>query len=268
MKSRQLRRSTVCLNCGSALSGNFCSDCGQENTDYRVSLGRLLRDLAEEVLSIESRLWRSLWHLVRHPGRLTRDYNFGRRVRYTSPLRLYLFCSIAYFFVGAIAPQPSTVTLDITETPSGPLPDSAIGRRVREHVVAFQKAGLEEKQRRITQIVVTVWPKMMVLLLPLFALLLMGFFRRRLYVEHLVFALHAHALLFGIGTLAELTRSQAIQGGTFLLAPLLWTPVALHTVYEQSWPRTLWKTLTVGLLYLVIGGAVMTALLSVALFLW
>ena len=66
-RTRQLRRSTVCLNCGTALAGNFCSECGQENTDYRVSLGRLLRDLAEEVLNVESRLWRSLWHLVRYP---------------------------------------------------------------------------------------------------------------------------------------------------------------------------------------------------------
>ena len=51
-RTRQLRRSTVCLNCGTALVGNFCSECGQENTDYRVSLGRLLRDLAEEILNV------------------------------------------------------------------------------------------------------------------------------------------------------------------------------------------------------------------------
>src|ERR1700749_2495562 len=93
---------TRCLNCETPGVDKFCAHCGQENTDYRVSLKRLLGDLFEELFQLETRLWRSLYDLLRHPGRLTLDYNAGRRVRYTSPLRLYLIASVAYFFVSSV----------------------------------------------------------------------------------------------------------------------------------------------------------------------
>ncbi|MCU1279774.1 MAG: hypothetical protein JWM53_3320, partial [bacterium] len=98
--SRQLRPSPSCLNCGHAVASRFCSECGQENTDYHVSIGRLVADLFEELFQLESRLWRSLWLLFRKPGLLTREYNAGRRVSYTTPLRLYLIASVVYFFFG------------------------------------------------------------------------------------------------------------------------------------------------------------------------
>src|SRR3954464_15280484 len=103
--SRQLRPSPNCLNCGHAVATRFCPECGQENTSYRVSLGRLVGDLFEELFQLESRLWRTLWLLFRRPGTLTREYNAGRRVAYTTPLRLYLIASVAYFFVGTVLPQ-------------------------------------------------------------------------------------------------------------------------------------------------------------------
>src|SRR5258708_33618024 len=102
--TRQLRPSPQCLNCGHEVQSRYCSECGQENTTYKVSLGGLLGDLFDELFQLESRLWRSLWHLVRYPGRLTREYNAGRRVRYTSPLRLYLLSSFLYFFTATVLP--------------------------------------------------------------------------------------------------------------------------------------------------------------------
>ncbi|MCU1279931.1 MAG: hypothetical protein JWM53_3477, partial [bacterium] len=69
--SRQLRPSPSCLNCGHAVTSRFCSECGQENTDSHVSIGRLVADLFEELFQLESRLWRSLWLLFRKPGLLT-----------------------------------------------------------------------------------------------------------------------------------------------------------------------------------------------------
>ena len=118
--TRQLRPAPHCLNCGHEMQSRFCPECGQENTTYKVSLGRLLGDLFEELFQLESRLWRSLWDLVRHPGRLTREYNAGRRVRYTSPLRLYLLASFTYFFcVALVVPRADdklVVKADLSES--------------------------------------------------------------------------------------------------------------------------------------------------------
>ena len=50
--------------------------------------------------SASSRHWpvlRTLWPLFTKPGYLTLEYLAGRRVRYVTPMRLYLFLSIIAF---------------------------------------------------------------------------------------------------------------------------------------------------------------------------
>jgi Protein of unknown function (DUF3667) len=211
---RQLRPSPSCLNCGVAVATRYCAECGQENTDYRVSLRRLLGDLVDEVFQLESRLWRSLWHLFRHPGRLTRDYNAGRRIRYTTPLRLYLLASFAYFFVATVVPvrydaaqlkieaAKEGVTVDFDHLPP---PKNWLERRIRERM--GPNATSAEIARRSREALVTNTPKVMVAVVPLFALILMLFFRGRFYVEHLVFTLHMHASGFLLGAAAMVTPS-------------------------------------------------------------
>ena len=45
---------------------------------------------------------RTLKPLLFKPGRLTRDFMNGRRFRYTPPMRLYIFSSIAFFLLAAL----------------------------------------------------------------------------------------------------------------------------------------------------------------------
>jgi hypothetical protein len=59
---------------------------------------------------------RTLKPLLFRPGKLTRDYLDGKRFRYVPPLRLYIFSSIAFFFLAAIlAGQSIQVTTETTE---------------------------------------------------------------------------------------------------------------------------------------------------------
>ena len=88
--------------------------------------------------------------------------------------------------------------------------------------------------------------------IPLFALVLkiLYLFKRRYYIEHLIFALHTHAFVFlstvliiGIGFLLALknTALTAIACtflGTAVLIQLL---VAIRRVYRQNWFATLFK---------------------------
>ncbi|MDB4965275.1 MAG: hypothetical protein JWN44_964 [Myxococcales bacterium] len=251
--TRQLRPSPHCLNCGKEVQGRFCPECGQENTDYKVSIGRLLGDLFEELFQLESRLWRSLWDLVRHPGHLTREYNAGRRVRYTSPLRLYLLASVVYFFaIAVLPPRADDTTLradfDQQEVNDMPPPTTAVGRRIRERLGLLGKLDKKETSRRAREMIVTYTPRVMAILVPLFALLVQMLFWRHLFVEHLVFALHSHALTFFLMALAAPARSGSLDALAILLGGV-WTFIALHGVYEQSWLRVLWKTLILAFLY-------------------
>jgi hypothetical protein len=124
-------------------------------------------------------------------------------------------------------------------------------------------------------------PSTLFVLLPVFALMLKVFylFKRRLYMEHLIVALHSHAflclaLLLMFVTMA-LQRWLAPQDGFLhalfnLIEAALWTwmPVYLllmqKRVYGQGWIMTLLKYSVLGICYLVLlsFGAAFTVLAS------
>jgi hypothetical protein len=103
LPARRLAGSNNCLNCGTVLAGPYCHYCGQPDRDFMRFFPVLLRDLLADTLDFDSRFLRTLLPLLFRPGRLTREYLDGRRSRYTPPLRLYLFSSIAFFLVAALA---------------------------------------------------------------------------------------------------------------------------------------------------------------------
>jgi len=70
--------SADCLNCGAALTGRYCSACGQKADVSIPSLTQLLADAFGDLFNFDSRLWRSLLALAFKPGRLTRYYLAGR----------------------------------------------------------------------------------------------------------------------------------------------------------------------------------------------
>ena len=102
LEPRRLSGSADCLNCGTTLQGPFCHYCGQPDKNLLRFFPVLLRELMEDFLDFDSRFMRTMKPLLFRPGKLTRDYLDGRRFRYTPPLRLYIFSSIACFFMAAL----------------------------------------------------------------------------------------------------------------------------------------------------------------------
>jgi hypothetical protein len=100
-----LKPAEVCLNCGSALSGQYCADCGQRATSRLISIWQLLREAFGDLLELDSRLWHTLIPLAVRPGKLTRDYLEGRRARFMPPFRTYLVLSIVFFLVAFFDPR-------------------------------------------------------------------------------------------------------------------------------------------------------------------
>ncbi len=81
---------SACLNCRTALAGEFCHACGQRAHVHRT-LGSLVHDLAHGVFHFEGKIWRTLPMLAWRPGDVTRRYIDGERARFVSPLALFLF---------------------------------------------------------------------------------------------------------------------------------------------------------------------------------
>jgi len=101
-KAERERTLTTCENCGAALNGAFCSQCGQHAIDYRRSLWRVLVDAADSFLNWDTKFLSSIGILLWRPWKLTNDFNAGRRARYVHPLRLYLLASIAFFLLAKL----------------------------------------------------------------------------------------------------------------------------------------------------------------------
>ncbi len=88
----------ACLNCGTALKGEFCHACGQKAHVHRT-LSAFWHDLAHSVLHFDGKLWRTLPLLAWHPGDLTRRYVHGERASFVSPMALFLFTVFLMFAI-------------------------------------------------------------------------------------------------------------------------------------------------------------------------
>ena len=81
------------------MPGNFCQGCGQAAHLHVPSAREFLHEFIAHYVALEGKLWKSMALLIFRPGRLTRDYIEGKRVRYLEPLRLYLTFSIIFFAI-------------------------------------------------------------------------------------------------------------------------------------------------------------------------
>lgn len=90
-----------CLNCGAALDGPFCRQCGQKAHVHR-SIGAIGHDLVHGILHLDGKFWRTLPMLVWRPGELTRRYVHGERAKFVSPMAMFLFSVFLMFAVLSI----------------------------------------------------------------------------------------------------------------------------------------------------------------------
>ena len=265
-----------CLNCGAELAGPYCSACGQEDTELRVSLRRLAGDFLAEQLGLESKVPVTLWTLVRYPGQLTRDYLAGRRVRSLLPLRLYLSASVVYFLLLSVPQFGTAFKFSTTRTDRAALDslglrfstgdskatvsdsmvvfDSAASNSVSTHLPknrmgAFAAKRLERfNGMKASEIgvffkerFVRYMPNAIFVLLPVFTLILYMLYRKtgRFFAEHLIFTLHIHAFAFvALIVLLPLPDWMSWVVPVWILVHLY---LAMRTVYGESRGKTFAK---------------------------
>src|SRR5262245_40814230 len=94
-----------CANCKTPVMGRYCHECGQAAHVHR-SMAHIFEEVAHGVVHFETRSWRTLPMLFFRPGLLTRRYIEGQRVKYVSPLALFLFSVFLMFFVNSLIDAP------------------------------------------------------------------------------------------------------------------------------------------------------------------
>ncbi len=78
-----------CGNCGTHFNSPFCSHCGQKAVKRLVGAD-IVRETWERWRLCEFVSLRTVWHLAVGPGRVAREYVFGRRKAHSHPLTLLI----------------------------------------------------------------------------------------------------------------------------------------------------------------------------------
>jgi hypothetical protein len=271
----------ACSNCGDATPGNYCPHCGQRRALRIISMRRLISEAIEDQLSLNAALPRTVGLLVGRPGRLTADYLNGRIARYIPPFRLYLITSFIFFFAFSLTRSGGTGTFRLDgdadqdapiaasteglEVPDLPFLTPGLNARFRQRVERMAELRPGELDRALQQEIVRRAPFIIFLLLPFFAAVLKLLYRRRYYVEHMIFAVHLQTFAFMIFTAVLLVDAVPLLARLLLLWVPVYVVMAMKHVYRQSVPKTLLKFAALGAVYLVGFGISMVSLILFAL---
>ena len=219
-----------CKNCQSNLDGAYCARCGQHDIDLERPIWSLLRDVLQETFELDGRTFLTIRTLFLNPGKLTHEFLAGRRRSYTSPLRLYLAISILFFIVAAWGARSGF----LLEPGQDPRLDAAI------------QAGFLADDL----------PRLMFVLLPVFALLLKIAYVNRLFFDHLIFSLHLHcaayvvlALMMPLEVIASQQTIPLIMQLLLLAYLLAYFVLAARRVYSSGWLAVIFKSAAVLFVY-------------------
>jgi len=221
-----------CRNCETEINAAYCPNCGQRNVNLERPIWSLIGDVVKETFELDGRAALTIKTLFRHPGMLTGEFLAGRRRTYTPALRLYLVISISFFILVAWIAQSGLLL--------APGMDAGFD-------AALQARFLSDDL-----------PRLMFVLLPMFALLLKVVYSKRLYFDHLIFSLHFHsaayvilAMMLPLEDLANRHTVLMILQVVLLVYFLAYFVISLHRVYQSSWRAAALKSAVVLFGYMI-----------------
>jgi len=224
--------------------------------------------------------------LFSKPGFLTKQYWSGKRVAYIHPLRLYFFSIIvAVLCTNFFYSHYEGVKSKIIQTNSEHVPDSTEMKAAGQSgdSLAYLAEIKKKEEARMSKLVVEKMGAgvdgfmhdlkyISFFLLPLYALIFRLLYLRRksFYVDHLVYTMHLQsfaALMMGLMLLIPLVFPPSLTVVTRLTYFMIFVyiTISLRKLYEQSWVKTIIKSLVATILIVFMLVAVMGVYMGITL---
>lgn len=92
-----MKETYKCINCGTPLEGNFCSNCGQRRIVKRLSIKTFFEDYLSRLFGMDTNFLRTLRDLTISPGQVGNTFVGGNRVKYIGPVGYFFL--ISTFFI-------------------------------------------------------------------------------------------------------------------------------------------------------------------------
>lgn len=283
-----------CPACGTVLQGRYCHDCGQDTHQRPTPLRDLAFEAFSETNLIDGRTARTLATLAARPGKLLEAYRAGAGSLYATPIKIFVvmttlflvvlnFSDVVIFqYVRDVVPGQAVVatadekfTVHVTGTTEHdrwmqrrvePAIDPAIPAAIQaaadapttsptDRATLLYELHLDREQAVVAGNLTSWLPNALWLLMPLYALLLAPLFgRRRLFMEHVVFAMWAHALAFGLLILLALINKlgAGLPAWPLVLPYLIYFTAAAQRYYGVGWVSAAWRGAAHTALYLLL----------------
>lgn len=246
-KSHELL-TTNCLNCGTSVKETFCGQCGQRASDNSDrSLGRLLGEFFSNIFFFDNRFFLGVWYLVRFPSRMTVEFLDGKRKKFISPVTLFLFLNLIYFFVSPLTDYSLALYDQVYSQPYS-------GEWIKELLnQKLEKDGLDGRAYSITyqNMSDNISKSIMIINVPMIAFFvyLMAFKKRRFYFDSLIFSFHFFSLfmvdwvmLECVDTLIYFLPDHAYSIATditfnlfFFIIPLIYAILSIKKFMDIRW---------------------------------
>ncbi len=289
-KKRSLPVETQCRNCGAHLSGRYCHECGQDVLKgTEKSVFRLSYIAIENAFSLDNKIFVTLKRLLFSPGYLSKEYVKGHIARYVHPAKLFWFITLLLFMVTAWylareidtqqAKQKNKTGTEQTFNVSSLIDSLATAGRIKasdtaklnliarnaQDAIAISKEKDKEnpdakydKLKRFMSNATTYLPYISLFFIPVFAFLLLLFFRRKhlAYIDHFVFALHFHAFVFLLLLISILLviafPKLALLGWIMLLLPYIYFSIAVYHFYKPKITGLIFRSLLAAFIYCIL----------------
>ena len=242
MKDTTGYEGSFCKNCSASLRGVFCSACGQRHLGVRLNSWLFFSQTFEEVTSLDSKIWRTVWGLTRNPGQVALRYIGGERKQYVNPLKYFLLV-FALFYLVMVTTGGMEGFVDNTVNENGPT-DTTLEKMLADRAIELK--GVLSDQLNLV----------LVMILPLFAFVLRWQFWRsgKNYAETLCMVFFAFAQIYLYSIVAVLAQYAlgSFNNDVDVLLRAAVLAYAFKVFFEMGWIKAFLTAVLSTILYTLI----------------
>jgi hypothetical protein len=233
----------VCPNCGTELLGDFCHRCGeQRHHAEELTLKHFFLHAMHDLTHLDTKVFATLRYLFTRPGFLTQEFIAGRRSRYMRPFSLFLVACAVFFLADSIKPVSGYDVHQLAAVDKRGEINAAWEKLARAKHVS--KEVIEERVQDTLHRASTAAQIFNALAM---AVVLAMLFRKRYFVEHLVFSLHYLSFtFFGALLLSPLQPPRLSSLNSFIAVTLVFVTylfISMRRVYKQGRVATFFKAI-------------------------